>query len=212
MRSLRHRLWDWSLSLPVKVIHAERDPVAGDMTLTPLFERYHVSTHTYLGEEVTLYLHHYLRSDPDRGVHDHPWNWAVALPLAGGYDEERFVGVGGGIISKRIIRRHPLIPYRLTGNDFHRVLVAPGKTSWSLFWTGRYAKGWGFLNEQPMALTSQTIDTPAEWVPAVDRPALKGRTPGRSQFVYTKVESSDSGKHRWWATAPLGSQIVRAAP
>ena len=57
----------------------------------PLFERYLVCR---LPGGGAVYLHHYLRADPDRGPHDHPWNWAIALPLAGGYVEERMAGWG----------------------------------------------------------------------------------------------------------------------
>ena len=79
---VRRALYAWAGRLPAVIYDAE---VSGtNPARTPLFERYHVFTCRlpWLGE-VTLYLHHYLRSDPDRGPHDHPWPWAVALPLAG---------------------------------------------------------------------------------------------------------------------------------
>jgi hypothetical protein len=36
----------------------------------------------------SLYLHCFLRSDDDRALHDHPWNWATLL-LRGEYKEHR---------------------------------------------------------------------------------------------------------------------------
>ncbi|MEA3274035.1 MAG: hypothetical protein U9Q81_01780 [Pseudomonadota bacterium] len=35
------------------------------------------------------YLHRFVDSDPDRGLHDHPWNRALSLVLSGGYEELR---------------------------------------------------------------------------------------------------------------------------
>ena len=52
------------------------------------------------------YLHHYLRSDPDRGLHSHPFV-AYAWILAGGYEEERILSFNedGLVLSKRSL--HP---------------------------------------------------------------------------------------------------------
>jgi hypothetical protein len=93
------------------------------------------------------YLHHFVRSDPDMGLHDHP-AWNAALILAGGYWERRFVGVGkGGVVFKeRWIR-----PGRINVIDqhcFHRVVMKPGCTSWSLSllnYSKAKGKRWGFL-------------------------------------------------------------------
>ena len=55
----------------------------------PYLERYYVCT--LLG--VRIYLHRFVGSDPDRGVHDHPWAWARSIVLAGWYLEERRTGI-----------------------------------------------------------------------------------------------------------------------
>lgn len=195
---LRQRLHRWSASLPAKIVKAEANST--DRTQTPLFERYHVSTSMMAGEEVTCYLHHYLRSDPDGGLHDHPWNWAVAWPLCGGYVEERFAGLGGGRFGVRFINRRPGIPYKLTGDDFHRLILNGAETSWSLFWTGATVKDWGFLDSAQVE-------------------AIPGQRPShdvvpRQPFglIYTPVDSKQSGSSRWWLDAPTGAQIDRAAP
>lgn len=108
----------------------------------PLFERYLVCR---LSNGSAIYIHHYLRSDPDRGLHDHPWRWAAVLILAGGYNEDRMRGFGtdGPNIVRN--RRLPGCAYWLTGSDFHSLLIADGRTSWSLFAHGPYRKPWGFL-------------------------------------------------------------------
>lgn len=92
------------------------------------------------------YLHRFVASDPDRGVHDHPWDRAVSLILIGGYNELRLLGDdaghGGHTVSTR---QRPWRLNRLRGRDFHRVLLAPGEQAWTLFCHGPRVKGWGFM-------------------------------------------------------------------
>jgi len=87
------------------------------------------------------YLHHFVASDPDRGLHDHPWRHAVSLVLAGGYRERRLER--NRAEAERRLR--PLQINRLRGEDFHRVLLNSGESAWTLFVHGPRAKGWGFL-------------------------------------------------------------------
>ena len=60
--------------LPVKVIRDERG--------TPFLYRYHLFTLGYDGPG--LCIHHFVKSDPDRGYHDHPWSSAMSFILCGG--------------------------------------------------------------------------------------------------------------------------------
>jgi hypothetical protein len=180
---VRRVLYAWAGRLPAVIYDAEVSEI--NPARTPLFERYHVFTCRlpWLGE-VTLYLHHYLRSDPDRGPHDHPWPWAVALPLAGGYHEDRFIGLRQHWLALKRRRRQPLVPYRMTGFDFHKVVINDQATSWSLFLTGANGhKAWGFLR------------------PLED-----------DSGVYYQPQYSKSAKAEWWETAPRGCVIQRAAP
>ncbi|CAJ0698612.1 hypothetical protein [Ralstonia holmesii] len=87
-----------------------------------------------------VYLHRFVASDPDRGLHDHPWRWAASIILAGSYWEQT--------------RAHdPVRCVRwlnfLTGNTFHRVLIPPGMDVWTLFIVpARDVKEWGFLRDK----------------------------------------------------------------
>lgn len=187
----RRTLHRWAGRLPTRIIWAEKS--GDDPDTAPLFERSHVFTlRLPLLGEVTCYLHHYLRSDPDTGLHDHPWPWAIALPLAGGYREQRLTGVPMGGVRYVTRRRRPLLSYRLDGHDFHRVVVADGATSWSLFFVGRSgAKPWGFLRPLP----------------------IEGEVHCYCPGVYYATFSNPDGSHAaWWRTAPMGSALERAAP
>jgi hypothetical protein len=176
----------------------------------PLFRRYflfHGKLPKALGSlEVFCYLHHYLRSDPDRGPHDHPWGWAVALPLAGasgassqngredslapiGYVEDRMIGFGPDGPTTVRIERVPGVAYGLTGGDFHRVLIEPGATSWSLFLHGPKAKVWGFL-----------------------RPLEDPHMAGAFRYVLGSGPASGDLDAEWWLRAKSGAALAEVAP
>lgn len=103
----------------------------------PYLERYYLFT--IFG--VRFYLHRFVRSDPDRGVHDHPWPWAFSLILRGWYYEER----RSGICSVRWLNW-------LTGDTFHRVILPEDRgvhEVWTIFaHRARRTKLWGFLRNE----------------------------------------------------------------
>lgn len=89
------------------------------------------------------YLHRFVDSDPDRGLHDHPWGRAVSLVLSGGYDEIR--GVDPTATRTRTAHIRPWRFNLLRGSDFHRVILRDSRPAWTLFIHGPRIKGWGFL-------------------------------------------------------------------
>jgi hypothetical protein len=86
-----------------------------------------------------VYLHKFHRSDDDGALHNHPWRWARAVILAGGYREER--RAAGDVVVTRY--RRPLDVVRVDREDFHRVDLLESD-SWSLFIAGPKASSWGF--------------------------------------------------------------------
>ena len=86
----------------------------------PYLERYYLLG--VLGWHV--YLHRFVDSDPDRGLHDHPWGRALSLVLVAGYDEIRSEPGAEGRTIRRFVR-----PWRvnwLRGDTFHRVVLRAG--------------------------------------------------------------------------------------
>lgn len=114
-----------------------------DVDGEPYLERYRVFELFGVG----CYLHRFMSEDPDRGLHDHPWRWALAVPLCGGYIEERLDYLDGyhGTVTRTATRRWP---YLITSRYFHRV-TAINNPCWTLFIHGRRFKVWGFLREHP---------------------------------------------------------------
>jgi len=100
---------------------------------TPYLERYYVCT--VFG--VRVYLHRFVGSDPDRGLHDHPWPWAFSLVLSGWYIEE--------LRRASKFRTVRWINF-LTGDTFHRVILPHGRRdTWTLFaHRAKVVKEWGF--------------------------------------------------------------------
>lgn len=87
-----------------------------------------------------VYLHHFMRSDYDRALHDHPWPF-VSVILRGGYHEAHDHTVDG---STAIEWRGPGSVLLRPAEWRHRVILDAGRTSWSLILVGRRSRKWGF--------------------------------------------------------------------
>jgi hypothetical protein len=82
----------------------------------------------------SLYLHHILRSDEDRELHDHPWSF-VSIILKGEYNEITAAGSAGQVHGAgEILYRPAPWPHRL-------VLDRP---VWTLVFVGPRKRRWGF--------------------------------------------------------------------
>ena len=85
-----------------------------------------------------IYLHHFLRSDDDRALHDHPWVNASIL-LHGRYTEHT---IAKGGVNHRAEYVAGAVKFR--GPRYaHRVELTDGPC-WSLFITGPNIREWGF--------------------------------------------------------------------
>lgn len=85
-----------------------------------------------------IYLHHFLRSDDDRALHDHPWV-NLSILLAGEYTEHT---IAAGGIHHRIRRRAGDMKLRRP-SAAHRIELHAGPC-WTLFLTGPTVRSWGF--------------------------------------------------------------------
>jgi hypothetical protein len=110
----------------------------------PYLERYYI----FFKERVTfpynVFLHKFLKSDPD-DVHDHPWNYFTII-LKGGYWEwiPVFNTLGEKFSEYRVWRGPG--SFRFGGmNNYHRIELEPGVNAWTLFFVGPKKREWGFL-------------------------------------------------------------------
>lgn len=149
---------------------------------TPYLERY------YLGSLLgwRFYIHRFVGSDPDRGLHDHPWRFAISLILSGWYLEETRTG----------IHRVRWLNF-LTADTFHRVILPPvmvpscnalckyvphptqRQECWTLFaHTAGDAKRWGF------------------W-----RPISGDDVPEDAAVYHPYTYEREGSQREWWITA-----------
>ena len=105
------------------------------------------------------YLHHFLRSDDDRALHDHPW-WNCSLLLKGSYREHTPIDPANPSgPTKSVIRSEGSFVFRRSGEmahrisllrsrqrvpPFERVFEERGAPVWTLFITGPNVRSWGF--------------------------------------------------------------------
>ncbi len=88
-----------------------------------------------------IYVHHLLRSDHDRALHDHPWPF-ISIVLRGGYavihDQTE-----DGTMRYTWRSKHSIA---LRAAEWrHRVLLSSGATAWTLVIVGRRGRRWGFF-------------------------------------------------------------------
>ncbi len=106
-----------------------------------------------------IYLHHIMKSDDDRALHDHPWSWNLSIPF-GTYWEALFVyaipdhevyhrgyhNLGEHRLDYHVKIRDPFVPIFRRGPSPHGVIIS--EPMWSLFLTGPIVRRWGFYTPQ----------------------------------------------------------------
>ena len=110
----------------------------------PYLERYYLFLRERERFPFNIFLHKFLKSDPD-DVHDHPWPYATLI-LKGGYWEwiPHFDTVGRKIGEYQVWRGPG--HFRVSkANSFHRIELDPDITAWTLFMPGPKQRDWGFL-------------------------------------------------------------------
>ena len=110
----------------------------------PYLERYYLFLRERNRFPFNIFLHKFLKSDPD-DVHDHPWPYATVI-LKGGYWEwiPHFDTVGRKTGEYQVWRGPG--HFRVSkANSFHRIELDPDITAWTLFMPGPKQRDWGFL-------------------------------------------------------------------
>lgn len=110
----------------------------------PYLERYYLFLKDRDNFPFNIFLHHFLRSDPD-DVHDHPWPYFTVI-LKGGYWEwvpqYNKQGQRMGEIAKWRAPGH----FRwCSAKSFHRIELDPAVECWTLFMPGAKQREWGFM-------------------------------------------------------------------
>ena len=109
----------------------------------PYLERYYVFLKDRKLFPFNIFLHKFLKSDPDH-VHDHPWPYATLI-LKGGYYEYVPIFDNGLKVGEQCHWRGPGHFRTCNANSYHRIEIKPGVECWTLFMPGPQKREWGFL-------------------------------------------------------------------
>jgi hypothetical protein len=104
-----------------------------------------------------MFLHKFFRSDNDRELHDHPWDF-TSIILWRGYREEtedascavcrRLAEIGKEGLHHTVVKRKwPGAILHRKAEHRHRVQLIDDKPSWSLFFTTFKKRSWGFWRD-----------------------------------------------------------------
>lgn len=94
------------------------------------------------GPHGNVYLHLQVADDPERPLHDHPWDNQSVI-LAGGYDEVTCVNPPYGRVEIRKVRAGDTIHRKAEWS--HRLILPKGfPYTMTLFTTGATRRDWGF--------------------------------------------------------------------
>ena len=110
----------------------------------PYLERYYLFLKDRKRFPFNVFLHKFLKSDPD-DVHNHPWPYATLI-LKGGYYEwlPQFNSFGEKICEIAVWRGPG--SFRVCGADsYHRIELDPSVECWTMFMPGPQRQEWGFL-------------------------------------------------------------------
>ena len=126
----------------------------------PYLERYYLFLKDRKHFPFNVFLHKFLKSDPD-DVHDHPWPYTTLI-LRGGYWEwvPQFTAEG-----KRIGEiahwRKPGHFRTCSATSFHRIELDPAVECWTLFMPGPQRREWGFLQRGQWIHNSEYLEEKA---------------------------------------------------
>jgi hypothetical protein len=113
----------------------------------PYLERYYLFLKDRKKFPFNVFLHKFLRSDPD-DLHDHPWGYATVI-LKGGYWEWiPTFDLNKVITGERKVWRGPGHMRKCKANSYHRIELEPVVTCWTLFMPGIQQRNWGFLTHK----------------------------------------------------------------
>lgn len=111
----------------------------------------------------SIRVHHIMRPDADRDLHDHPWN-ARTVILRGWYREQRLLAADDPLLTAALIKtaelrenfdgpfqateyidRRPGDTAQLKHGEYHRIDEVSPDGVYTLFITSRWKGDWGFL-------------------------------------------------------------------
>lgn len=110
----------------------------------PYLERYYLFLKDRKKFPFNIFLHKFLKSDPD-DVHDHPWPYATLILKGGYYEWIPQFNDNCEKVGEIAMWRGPGHFRTCPANTFHRIELDPSVECWTLFMPGPHKRDWGFL-------------------------------------------------------------------
>lgn len=111
----------------------------------PYLERYYLFLKDRKNFPFNIFLHKFLKGDPDDDVHDHPWPYATLILWGGYYEYIPFFNEMGEMTCEVQKWRGPGHFRSCSANSYHRIELKPGVSCYTLFMPGKQKRDWGFL-------------------------------------------------------------------
>lgn len=140
--------------------HGRKRIVMDRVNNEPYLERYYLFLKDRKRFPFNVFLHKFLKSDPD-DVHDHPWPYATVI-LKGGYWEWTPQFNSAGEKCNEIAKWRGPGHFRIcSANSYHRIELDPSVECWTLFMPGPQTRDWGFLTRQGWIPHDEYLDARA---------------------------------------------------
>jgi hypothetical protein len=140
--------------------HGRKRIVMDRVNNEPYLERYYLFLKDRKRFPFNVFLHKFLKSDPD-DVHDHPWPYATVI-LKGGYWEWTPQFDSSGKKINEIANWRGAGHFRVcSANSYHRIELDPTVECWTLFMPGPQTQDWGFLTRTGWVQHEQYLDARA---------------------------------------------------
>lgn len=128
--------------------HGRKRVILDRESKSPYLNRYYLLLKDRKKFPFNIFLHQFLRSDPD-DLHDHPFGYATLI-LKGGYWEwvPTFDTIRNVINGEKRVWRGAGHFRTCKAESYHRIELEPGVDCWTLFMPGPQKREWGFLTHK----------------------------------------------------------------
>jgi hypothetical protein len=110
----------------------------------PYLERYYVFLKDRVRFPFNIFVHKFLKSDPDH-LHDHPWPYFTLILKGGYYEWVPYYDKDNKKMTEICKWRGPGHFRICKATSYHRIDLNPAVTAWTLFIPGPQKREWGFL-------------------------------------------------------------------
>lgn len=112
----------------------------------PYLERYYLFLKDRDWFPFNIFLHKFLKSDPD-DLHDHPWPYATLILKGGYYEWQPLFNSKGEKFGETAVWRGAGSFRWASADSYHRIELDPNVECWTLFMPGPKQREWGFLRK-----------------------------------------------------------------